>query len=257
MQRGQTGGGVATVEAHVVTRTPAEEASQEAGRAERALDVDVGRRAPARASRSATRSTARSKASERPYCPKISIIMATYRRQHTIYRTVNRIVAQTYPNWELIVVDNARSGDYHFDDPRIRVYRHAARASASYARNEGVRYATGDLVLFFDDDDDMFPTYLEQFVAAFREHPDAKLVRCGAGGANEQDDGAYATPECCVRREFITPTWANVGYQGGRYFSDIIAANGWSQDQGDIVVVREQLYRANGDRRGGLRSGRP
>jgi glycosyltransferase involved in cell wall biosynthesis len=183
--------------------------------------------------------------------------MATYRRQHTIFRTVAKIVAQSYPNWELIVIDNARSGDYHFDDPRIQVYRHAARASASYARNEGVRYATGDLLLFFDDDDDMFPNYLERFVTAFRENPNAKMVRCGMYRWDGQLNFTYATPECCLRREFVTPTWSAVGRHDQRYFSEIIDANGWSESDGDIVLIPELLLRAHSDKRGGLRSGRP
>ena len=113
------------------------------------------------------------------YRPLVSIVMATYRRPHTIFRTVAQIVAQTYPHWELIVVDNARTGEYQFDDPRIRVYRHAHRASASYARNQGIQHATGELLCFFDDDDDMAPTYLERFVGAFEAHPGARMARCG------------------------------------------------------------------------------
>ena len=192
-----------------------------------------------------------------PFQPTISIVMATYRRPHTIHRTIAQIVAQTYPRWELIVVDNARSGDYHFDDPRIRVYRHALRASASYARNQGIQHATGELLCFFDDDDDMFPTYLERFVGAFEANPGAMLVRCGIyrGG-----DGAirfnYATPACCVRRELATPTWISIGQHDQRYFGDIVAANGWSEERGEIVVIPEILVRARSDPRGGLRRGR-
>ena len=191
------------------------------------------------------------------YRPLVSIIMATYRRPHTIHRTVAQIVAQTHPHWELIVVDNARTGDYDFDDPRIRVYRHALRASASYARNQGIQHATGDLLCFFDDDDDMFPTYLERFVGAFEKNPAARMVRCGIyrGG-----DGAvrfnYATPACCIRREFATPTWIGIGQHDQRYFGDIVKANGWSEERRDIVVIAEILVRARSDPRGGLRKGR-
>jgi len=220
------------------------------------LDVDVGHTVPAKLVRSPGRAS-RNRAAERAAYPKVSIIMATYRRQHTIYRTVNQIIAQSYPHWELIVVDNARSGDYRFSDPRIQVYRHAARASASYARNEGIRYASGDLVLFFDDDDDMFPTYLERFVEVFREHPEAKMARCGMYRQDGQLNFTLATPECVMRREFVTPTWGNVDGQDQRFFSGIIDTNGWSEEHGDIVVIPELLCRARSDRRGGLRSGRP
>ena len=191
------------------------------------------------------------------YRPLISIIMATYRRPHTIHRTIAQIVEQTYPHWELIVVDNARTGDYHFDDRRIRVYRHALRASASYARNQGIQHATGDLLCFFDDDDDAAPTYLEQFVRAFEQNPNASLVRCGIYRGS---DGAvrfnYATPACCLRRELATPTWVGIGQHDQRYFGDIVKANGWSEERGDVVLIPEILVRARSDPRGGLRRGR-
>ena len=191
------------------------------------------------------------------YRPTVSIVMATYRRPHTIGRTVAKIRAQTYKDWELIVVNNARAGDYSFADRRIRVYRHAAHASASYARNEGLRYVTGDLVCFFDDDDDMFPTYLERMVRAFEDNPTASLVRCGRYRGDGQTDYAYATPVCCLRRELATPTWTAVEEQDRRYYEDVVAANGWSEERGDIVLVPDILVRARSDPKGGLRGGRP
>lgn len=189
--------------------------------------------------------------------PKISIIMPTYRRRHTILSTVETIQLQTYTNWELIIVDNAGDGNYSFDDERIRVYRHAEKASASFARNRGLRYARGDLVCFFDDDDHMFPSYLERIVEAFERNPQAKMVRCGMYVAGNRVNYSYATPECCLRREFATPTWLNDGpAQDQNYFRRIIAKQRWSEATGDIVMVDEVLCRANAHPRGGLRSGR-
>jgi glycosyltransferase involved in cell wall biosynthesis len=188
--------------------------------------------------------------------PTVSIVMPTYRRPHTIERTVARIRAQTYPRWELIVVNNARAGDYSFDDDRIRGYRHAAHASASYARNQGLQYVTGDLVCFFDDDDDMLPTYLERLVQAFQDQPGASMARCGRSLANGQKDFSLATPVCCLRRAYATPSWQAVEQQDQQYFEGIVAANGWSEERGDIVVVHEVLVRARSSPRGGLRAGR-
>jgi glycosyltransferase involved in cell wall biosynthesis len=169
---------------------------------------------------------------------------------------VKLIRAQTYPAWELIVVNNARAGDYQFADRRIRGYRHAAHASASYARNEGLRYVTGDLVCFFDDDDDMFPTYLERIVRAFQEHPEASMVRFGRYRDNGEVDFTYATPVCALRRERATPTWQPVSHQDERYYQEIVEANGWSEEHGDIVVLPDVLVRARCSPRGGLRGGR-
>jgi glycosyltransferase involved in cell wall biosynthesis len=188
---------------------------------------------------------------------KISIIMPTYRRGHTILRTVRMIQEQTFQDWELIIIDNGGEADYQFADPRIQVHSHIDRASASYARNAGLSYASGDLVCFFDDDDDMFPNYLETFASTFAAHPHAKMVRCGMLVTNGAVNLSYATPECCLQREFATADWSTRGpAQDQRYFRQIVEKNKWSEDRGDIVIVREALCRANCDAVGGLRSGR-
>jgi glycosyltransferase involved in cell wall biosynthesis len=185
----------------------------------------------------------------------ISIVMPTYQRPHTLYRTIDTILAQTYERWQLVVVDNAGDGGYRFDDPRIEVHVHAERPSASYARNQGLRYAHGRLVCFFDDDDDMFPDYLQELAAAFRAHPGAKLVRCGMTWCGGIDFGS-GTPECCLWRRFATPTWDGAGPgEDYRYFGSIVATHGWSREAGDIVVLDKVLCRSNEDSRGGLRSG--
>jgi len=187
---------------------------------------------------------------------KVSIIMPTYRRSHTLFRTVQTILHQTYSNWELIIIDNEGTGDYQFNDQRIRVYVHPEIVSASYARNQGISYASGDLVCFFDDDDTMFPSYLEMFARAFETNPAVKMVCCGMIVSGGCTNFSYATPECCLRRELATPTWTNNTSHDQLYFRSIVNAQGWSEAQGDIITVREALCRANWDPMGGLRSGR-
>ncbi len=186
---------------------------------------------------------------------KTSIIMPTYKRQHTIIRTVRQIQAQTYSNWELIIIDNSGDGGYFFNDPRIKVVQDTQRASASFARNKGLEHAAGDLICYFDDDDDMFPTYLARFVEAFEASPGAKMVRCGME-ASGRPNFTFATPECCLRRQYAVPTWEDGGpAQDQRYFTRIVRSNCWTESGGDIIVLQEVLCRANADRRGGLRSG--
>jgi len=187
---------------------------------------------------------------------KISIIMPTFGRGHAILRTVSMVQQQIYQNWELIIIDNGGEANYEFDDPRIQVHTHAERPSASYARNAGLNYVSGDLVCFFDDDDDMFPNYLETFARTFAANPQAKLVRCGMIVIGGAVNFSYATPECCLRSEFATADWSSRGpAQDQRYFRQIIETHKWSEDAGQIVTVREALCRANADVIGGLRSG--
>lgn len=186
---------------------------------------------------------------------RFSIVMPTFRRAHTIFATIATIQAQTYPHWELIVVDNAGDADYSFSDPRIRFFVHAEHASASHARNRGLAYVRGDLVCFFDDDDEMFPDYLEHFALAMRGRPEVKMGRCGMDLAYDVNF-SYATPECCLRREFATPTWDELGTcEDQRYFGDIVKAHGWTEEKGDIVLIPKALCRALRSREGGRRGG--
>lgn len=189
--------------------------------------------------------------------PKISIVMPTYRRGHIIWQTIQHIYAQTYTNWELIIIDNQAQGTYYFADERVQVYQHAERLGSSYARNMGLQYCSGDFVCFFDDDDAMFPEYLETFINTFKGNPHAKLIRCGMIVSNGKVNYSYATPECCLRREYTTTTWEGRGpAQDQRYFKRIIAQNRWTEEKGDIVLVRKALCQAITDSYGGLRNGR-
>jgi glycosyltransferase involved in cell wall biosynthesis/SAM-dependent methyltransferase len=188
--------------------------------------------------------------------PKISIVMPTYRRSHTILQTLETVRAQTYANWELIIVDNAGDGGYAFGDPRIRVVTHKVGPSSSHARNQGVRDATGDFVCFFDDDDEMFPDYLESYVAEFERDPCLKMVRGGMLVNDGSTNFSYATPECCLRREFASPTWdGGGGAQDQRYFSRIVVENDLALENGTVTIIPRALCRAKSDPNGGLRNG--
>lgn len=188
---------------------------------------------------------------------KFSIVMPTYRRPHTLPRAVESVLAQTYPHWQLILVNNdagplgALPGD-----PRIRAVQHAEVTSAAHARNMGLGYVTGDLVSFFDDDDTMEPTYLERFADTFRANPDAGAVRCGMvlpGGRTIH--GPYATPCVVLRREFATPTWGTERGHDQRYYRRIIWGNGWTTENGGLVEIGDALVNVHSDPTGGLREG--
>jgi hypothetical protein len=74
--------------------------------------------------------------------------------------------------------------------------------------------------------------------------------------ADGQLNFSYATPECILKRPFATPSWLNDGpAQDQNYFSRIVSGNGWTEDKGDIVFLREALCRANANSHGGLRRG--
>ncbi|QEH38557.1 UDP-Glc:alpha-D-GlcNAc-diphosphoundecaprenol beta-1,3-glucosyltransferase WfgD [Aquisphaera giovannonii] len=184
---------------------------------------------------------------------KVSIIMPTYRRPHTIGQAIGSVLAQTHADWELIVSDNAGDG-YRFDDPRIVVLDSRGVASAAYARNRAIPLATGDLVSFLDDDDELDPTYLETLAGEFRSRPALQMVKCQMIRRGELNE-TYGTPTVLVRRPLATPSWEPMWRQDRSYFQAIIDRHGLSEAAGTLAILPRALCRSGVDPTGGLRAG--
>jgi len=187
--------------------------------------------------------------SVRTALPRFSIIMPTFRRSHVIGRTIETIQAQTFSDWELVIVDN-EGADYRFQDPRIRYHVLTERRGASQARNFGLAKVTGEIVGFFDDDDIMLPHYLETFDQAFQDSR-VMMAHCGMLTGSGDVNFSYATPEVMVRAPFATPSWEASDCHDQKYFGRIVVSNGWIP--GQIVRIPEVLVKATSDERGGLR----
>lgn len=115
----------------------------------------------------------------------ISVIMLTYNREEFVGRAIESILAQTYKNFEFIVVDNGatdRSGqiadEYAAKDRRVRVI-HRARGNIGSGRNTGLDAAQGEYIAFIDDDDWAEPDFLEFLLSLIKENH-ADVAICGA-----------------------------------------------------------------------------
>lgn len=100
----------------------------------------------------------------------VSIIMPTYNCGRFIAESIRSVLAQTYTNWELIIVDdcsNDKTEDVvaSFDDPRIHYLRNEQNEGAALTRNRALREAKGRYIAFLDSDDLWLPTKLERQIA--------------------------------------------------------------------------------------------
>ncbi len=117
------------------------------------------------------------------YQPKFSVIMATYNRCYVVWRAIQSVLAQTYPFFELIIVDDASCDDTNklveqFSDPRIRYFRLEKNRGASAARNFGLSQARADLIAYLDSDNTWYSDFLEVMNNAFTKHKDKILIFC-------------------------------------------------------------------------------
>jgi glycosyltransferase involved in cell wall biosynthesis len=101
---------------------------------------------------------------------KISVVVPIYNVEKYLHRCIDTIVNQTYPNLEIILVDDGSpdncgtiAEDYAKTDWRITVV-HKKNGGLSDARNEGMQYVTGDFTLFVDSDDWLEKNMIEEMV---------------------------------------------------------------------------------------------
>jgi len=115
-----------------------------------------------------------------PTTPRVSVIIPTYNRGWTIKRAVDSVLAQTFRDFELIVVDDGSEDDtaailagYGTD---IRVIRQA-NAGVSAARNAGIHAAEGKFIAFLDSDDYWLPEKLHVQIAYFNAQPEVVICQ--------------------------------------------------------------------------------
>ena len=114
----------------------------------------------------------------------VTVIVPTRNRSALLATTLRSVVAQRGVDFEVLVVDEASTDDTvqvvaGFQDPRIRVIRHASVCGVSAARNHGVAEARGAWIAFLDDDDVWAPEKLDLQLRAARER-DAPWSYVGA-----------------------------------------------------------------------------
>ena len=115
--------------------------------------------------------------------PLVSIVMPAYNAEHYIAEAIRSVLAQTYTNWELLIVndgstDGTRAIMDQFSDPRIRTFDQANGGIGS-ARNLALEHAQGVLMCGLDADDVFPPDSVASRVLVFAEFPDTDMVDGG------------------------------------------------------------------------------
>ena len=108
----------------------------------------------------------------------ISVIVPVYKVERYINKCLDSIVNQTYSNLEILIIDDGSPDncgkicdDYAEKDKRIKVF-HIDNHGVSYARNYGIKYATGNLVSFLDSDDYIDNDFYEKIMIKYNESID-------------------------------------------------------------------------------------
>ena len=127
----------------------------------------------------------------------ISVIIPTYNREHLIAATLDSILAQSYPNWECIIVDDGSTDgteallqSYIEKDPRFLFYKRPEDRpkGANACRNYGFDLCRGDFVNWFDSDDVMLPDKLKLQINALKENEKAPYCICQSSWFDKEEN---------------------------------------------------------------------
>ena len=166
---------------------------------------------------------------------KISIILPTYNSDNVLENAINSVKAQTYENWELLIIENGKKGQAEqiarkINDERIK-YIYQEEPNVSNARNVGLEKATGEYIAFIDSDDQYEINFLEKMISNMIKNK-SQLVTCGYRRVFEKNKMLISENDKILNttniKEYLETTKENYLYNelwNKMYISKIIKEN--------------------------------
>jgi glycosyltransferase involved in cell wall biosynthesis len=153
--------------------------------------------------------------------PLVSVLMTSYNRERYIVDAIESVLASTYGNFELIIIDDCSTDNtyeialkYATKDKRVKVYLNAENLGDYPNRNKAAGYASGKYLKYVDSDDMIYPHGLQVFVDCMEKFPSAAL---GFGYHKIQLENPFPVlvPKSeALRNHFFTTGFLNTGPTG-------------------------------------------
>jgi glycosyltransferase involved in cell wall biosynthesis len=147
--------------------------------------------------------------------PRVSVVVSHYERQALLVEALDSIAAQSYRDFEIVVVNDAgadseavvRDAAARHPGLVVRYQRQPVNRGVAATRNAGVALADGELIAYLDDDDLWRRHHLASLVGALDAHPDAALAYGDAEIWRMECDHAPRVDEwrCAARRTLAVP----------------------------------------------------
>lgn len=180
--------------------------------------------------------------------PRISVVIPTYNRAQTACDCVRSVLASTYDNVEIIVVDDCSTDDTQAAMARefgtkIIYLRNERNSRLGYSRNRGAQAASGKYLLFLDDDNRIEPDMITLLVADFERNPDDGVLAPMAIHHGGTKEGQIWTLGCDFNRWTSQPRnyCANIPRESRptetERFPTIYSPNAFSVSKADYLKV--------------------
>ncbi len=150
--------------------------------------------------------------------PLVSVLMTSYNREDFIAEAIESVLASTYTNFELIIVDDcskdntvAIAKSFADKDTRIKVYVNERNLEQFPNRNKAASYATGKYIKYCDSDDKLFDWSLDYCVSMMEKYPEAGM---GLLSTNPDIEQEYFTLEEAIQTNFYNKSILGIGPSG-------------------------------------------
>jgi glycosyltransferase involved in cell wall biosynthesis len=165
--------------------------------------------------------------------PRVSVAISTWNRAHLVGRAIRTALAQTFEDFELLVVDDGSTDATPevlagVNDGRLRLVRHERNHGISRTRNTSLGLARGEWLAFLDDDNEWAPDYLERQLAFAASRPGAGVAYCRV-----RQRSALSGAEVEL-----------VELKQGKVFCDLV--EGWNPIVSSALIRRSVLLEAGG-----------
>lgn len=139
-------------------------------------------------------------------CPLVTVIMPNYNGRRFVEQAIDSVIAQSYRNFELIVIDDCSTDDsLHLiqkkaaEDDRIRIVRLKQNSGVANARNAGIKEARGEYIALLDNDDLWVADKLERQLKIAKKGAD--IVYCSYDFIDEKNQQ--------IKKPFLVPPETN------------------------------------------------
>jgi len=164
--------------------------------------------------------------------PLVSVLMTAYNRENYIAEAIESVLASTYTNFELIIVDDISKDrtveiarEYERKDSRVKVYVNEKNLGDYPNRNKAASYANGIYLKYLDSDDKIFDFGLEYCVDEMERHPEADLGMVVYYDMGTADSFCWP-PEKIVHDHFFDRQYLNIGPSGTIFRTEKFRAAG-------------------------------
>jgi glycosyltransferase involved in cell wall biosynthesis len=171
--------------------------------------------------------------------PCVSVLMTAYNRAACVEAAVESVLAQTFTDFELLIVDDgstddtvARARRSAGRDPRVRVHVNERNLGDYPNRNHAASLARGRMLKYHDSDDLMYPHCLQTMVAALESAPDAGIALSRGSFWLGGPSPMLLTPRMSYQREFLGGRMFMCGPGGAMFRSEVFRGLGGFENVG-------------------------